>query len=144
MAWPLSILVAVLCLTGHMIAIKFLGDKFPSSFVTPAFYSCAVLLLWVIYLIDRPTIEGGLQSIFSPTILVTIALAGFTIGLTDFFFVRSINQGADITVAMPLLLAGSICLLTILGILFFKETLHLWKGLGVVLTVTGLFLIFKK
>ncbi|HPQ51231.1 MAG TPA: EamA family transporter, partial [Alphaproteobacteria bacterium] len=78
-----------------------------------------------------------------PSVLIPLIFAGVTIGLTDFFFVKSLNLGADASIALPILSAGAAVLVTILGFLIFKESLSFYKLAGIVLAISGIFLIHK-
>ena len=123
MTWVLSISLAVFSLTIHVLSVKVLGEKLPSSFVTPAFYCFALLLLFCIFAWDKPKIE---------------------IGLTDFFFVKSINLGGEASTVMPILLGGSAVLITLAATLFMKEVINPAKALGLIMTVLGIFLIYRS
>ncbi|MCB1551298.1 MAG: EamA family transporter [Alphaproteobacteria bacterium] len=141
MTWTISILISVVMFTGHILAVRYVGEKFPSTFVTPAFYTFALVMLYTLFFIDRPKFEWG--EVAQPSVLIPLIFAGVTIGLTDFFFVKSLNLGADASIALPILSAGAAVLVTILGFLIFKESLSFYKLAGIVLAISGIFLIHK-
>lgn len=141
MTWTTSIALAVLCLSSHMIAVKFLGEKFPAPLVTASFYTFALVTLYLVYAVMRPEVEW--QSFLTTKTFVLLAIAGVTIGLTDFFFVQSIGQGASVSVALPLLLAGSATAVAIIALLFLGELASAYKIMGIALCIAGIVLINK-
>lgn len=142
MIWVYSVLAALASLTVHVLITKALGEKFPPIVVTSIFYSFAVLFLFGLFAIERPKVEWG--EVLQLNIIALLVLAGVTIALTDYFLVKSLNQGAPLSLALPLLQGGSVALISIGGIILFKEDLNLWKVLGILLTIGGIALIYKK
>jgi multidrug transporter EmrE-like cation transporter len=142
MIWVYSVIAALLSFTIHALAIKALGEKFPPSFVAPVFYTFAVIFLYGIYAIERPKVD--MAEVMQVKIMLPLILAGVTIALTDYFFVKSLNQGAPLSLALPLLQGGSVALICIGGIVLFKEDFNLWKALGILMTICGIALIYKK
>lgn len=51
MNWMVSISIATVCYASHILAIRFLGEKFPSSFITPVFYFFGLCLLQSYFLL---------------------------------------------------------------------------------------------
>lgn len=142
MIWLYSILAAMASFTVHALTVKALGERLSPAFLTPAFYTFAVIILYALFLWQRPKVDWG--EVAAPATLIPIIIAGVTIGLTDFFFVRSLNQGAPISVAIPILLGGSTVLITLISAYLFKESINMWKVLGVLMTVGGIYLVYKK
>lgn len=142
MTWGLSILLSTTMYAAHILAIKVLGERFSSSFVTPAFYVVAVSLLGGIYLIERPKVDWSALAA-QPGIMIAIAVAGITIAMTDFFFVKSLNLGAEASIAMPLLVGGGTAMVAILGCLLFQESMSLYKIAGIACVILGVTLINK-
>ena len=67
-------------------------------------------------------------------------LTGLCVGVgTIFFFLLFQNQGP--LSAVPMILAGGAALMAIAGIAFFKERTSWQQLLGIVLSITGLFLL---
>jgi drug/metabolite transporter (DMT)-like permease len=141
MNWMVSISIATVCYASHILAIRFLGEKFPSSFITPVFYFFGLCLLGVLFFIDRPKLN--LEEVTTPTILIILTIAGFSIALTDFFFVKSLNLGAEASTIMPMLVGGSAVLVAVLGAVVFKEAVSVTKITGIIFAVLGIFLIHR-
>lgn len=134
-------MLAMGCLTGHVLAVRLLGEKFPSSFITPAFYSVAFAMLLLLFWWEKPRLDW--TQISQTGVLLPLVIAGVTIGLTDFFFVKSLNLGADASVAMPILVGGSAVFIALFAALLFGEALTLAKIFGIALTISGLFMIYR-
>ena len=141
MTWIMCVLVSITCLATHILAVRALGDKLPAAFVTPAFYTVALFVLYVVAVIEKPRVDW--QAITQPNLLLPLILAGITIGLTDLFFVKSLGLGATAAVAMPILLAGSTVLVAVLSVLIFKDHLTMQKIVGIALALGGLVLIYR-
>lgn len=142
MNWGTSVSVATICYTSHLIAIKFLGDKLPSSAVTPTFYIFAMMTLCAVFFIEKPRVELG--ALTSLSTIIPIVIAGVTIALTDYFFVKTLNLEVPISVALPLFLGVGTILTCLFSYVLFKEQFTLTKALGILLTISGIFLINKK
>lgn len=141
MTWTFSIFISVICFSTHIIALRLLADKLPASLITPAFYSFAIFVLFAYFFIEKPKFEFSQLS--QGYILIPIVLAGITIALTDLFLVKSLSLDADVSVAMPILLGGSTALALCLSAVFFQEVISFSKIIGVLLAITGIFLIYK-
>jgi multidrug transporter EmrE-like cation transporter len=142
MIWLYSVVAAMLSFTVHALVIKALGEKFPPSLVAAVFYTFAVLFLYGLYAYERPKFEW--TELAQVKVVTLLIVAGVTIALTDFFFVKSINEGAPISIALPILQGGSVALVCIGSFVLFKEDFNLWKTLGILMTVGGIILINKS
>ena len=67
-------------------------------------------------------------------------LTGICVGVGTIFFFLLFQKGGPLS-AVPMVLAGGAALMALIGILFFKEPASLKTILGVVLSITGLFLL---
>ena len=68
------------------------------------------------------------------------ALTGLCVGVGTILFFVLFQKGGPLS-ALPMILAAGAALMAIAGILFFKETLSWQRGLGIVLSLAGLFLM---
>lgn len=133
--------MAVACLTAHDISIRFLSDRLPASVITPIFYVFAFFVLAFLAYSNKSKFE--FSEIFVPGILISLAVAGITIALTDYLFVKTLNLGMEISSAIPILYGAVTVSTAILGVLIFKESLPLLKISGILLVITGIVFIHK-
>lgn len=69
-------------------------------------------------------------------------LTGICVGVGTLFFFLLFQKGGPLS-AVPMILAGGAALMAMAGILFFKEPASWQRLLGIVLAITGLFLLRK-
>ena len=69
-------------------------------------------------------------------------LTGICVGVGTIFFFILFQRGGPLS-AVPMILAGGAAIMAIAGIAFFKEPASLLRVLGIVLALTGLFLLKK-
>ena len=67
-------------------------------------------------------------------------LTGLCVGVGTVFFFLLFQKGGPLS-AVPMILAGGAALMAIAGIVFFKEPVYWQRLLGIVLALTGLFLL---
>lgn len=67
-------------------------------------------------------------------------LTGLCVGVGTIFFFVLFQRGGPLS-AVPMILAGGAAIMAIVGIVFFREPASLPRLLGIVLAVTGLFLL---
>ena len=63
-------------------------------------------------------------------------------GISAFLWLLAVSK-INLSVAFPIAQAGSIVLIVILSYLFFAETITLYRCLGILLIVVGIFLVAK-
>jgi transporter family protein len=93
----------------------------------------------VIYLIGL-RISGKWDQGFSTQGVVYSALTGLCVGIGTIFFFLLFQKGGPLS-AVPAILAGGAAIMAIVGIVFFKESLTLYRVAGVAFSVIGLFLL---
>lgn len=135
------VILAAVCLSLHLVALKFLGHL-PSTLVTVSFYTVGLLVLLMLYMLENPHIATQ-DFWLNPKILVLILIAGVNIALVDYFFMNALNAGMSITMLTPLFLAGSTTLVAVIGMLLLGEAVTLTKLVGIAAAITGIFLINK-
>lgn len=141
-SWLVYIHLAAVTWAGHLLCLKFAGERLPSALVTSVFYVFALLTVFTIYILS--TDKAPTKAVMSePKLLLALIGAGVTIGLTDYFFVTSLAKGGPVSLTTPIFSALGILLVAVLGVLLFKESLTLVKVLGFVFAITGIFLISR-
>lgn len=135
----ITIVLAILSWTAHNMFLKILGDKIPSAIATPANYLFAIILLLGIFFFNTSKIDWA--GTFTPYIIFITALAGFTIALTDYFFLKTLNAGMEISSLAPIFVGAGVAFIATLGIILFKEEVSFLKIFGIILTIIGVLLI---
>jgi transporter family protein len=69
-------------------------------------------------------------------------LTGICVGIGTIAFFLLFQKGGPLS-AVPMILAGGATLMAVAGIFFFKESASLPRILGIILAITGLFLLRK-
>lgn len=67
-------------------------------------------------------------------------LTGICVGVGTLFFFLLFQKGGPLS-SVPMILAGGAAVMAIAGILFFKEPASMARLIGIVLAITGLFLL---
>jgi len=141
MNWILCVVLAVVCLSAHYLSLKVLGGSFPALVVAPIMYVFGLLTLSIIYISSNTTFNWS--DLISVKTIFFLAVAGITIGLTDFFVVKAINLGGEISSISPMLVGSTAALVAVSGYLIFSESLSVLKISGIVLAIIGTVLIHK-
>jgi len=140
--WGIYLILAALMWALHTGAIKVAGEKIPAAQVTFLFYIFAVLTTLVILLLSRsrPDLAVIVQD---KKLLAAIALAGITIGLTDYFFLRGLALGAPLSVYAPLFSTVGLGIIALIGVFYFGEAFTLTKLVGFAFAAVGIFLLAR-
>jgi len=78
----------------------------------------------------------------SPSGVWYSVLTGICVGIGTLFFFLLFQKGGPLS-AVPMILAGGAAIMAIAGILLFKEPASWQRLLGIILSITGLFLLKK-
>lgn len=92
-----------------------------------------------LYLIFLWASRNWNQQISAPGIFYS-ALTGLCVGIGTILFFLLFQKGGPLS-ALPMILAAGAALMAIAGIAFFKEPVSWPRGLGIVLSIAGLFLM---
>lgn len=84
---------------------------------------------------------GWNQTSSAPGVWYSV-LTGICVGVGTLFFFLLFQKGGPLS-AVPMILAGGAAIMAIAGIFFFKEPASWQRLLGIVLAITGLFLLKK-
>ncbi len=141
MSWLTCLILAAFSWAAHVACLKVLGDKLPAPLVTFSFYVVALLTTAIIFVSQKTSTPPAVFA--NKTILFAIIGAGVTIALADYFFVQGVSLGAPISLYSPLFCTLGLALISIIGLLFFSETLTLSKLLGFAFAATGFFLMVR-
>ncbi len=140
MTWLYYAIAAAVAWAAHVVCLKILGDKIPAALVTFSFYMFALTTTALILAFDKTRID--FQSLIVDwRIFAAVAVAGITIALTDFFFVKGFSFGAPMSVYPPLFTTVGLTLIALAGLVLFAESLTTIKLVGFACAVAGIFLM---
>jgi len=94
------------------------------------------ILVYLLYL----RMSGGWNQTSSAPGVYYSLLTGLCVGVGTIFFFVLFQRGGPLS-AVPMILAAGAAIIAIAGIVFFREPASLPRLLGVVLALTGLFLL---
>ena len=116
------------------LASEHIGDGL-GGFVVEASAAVTILLyLAVLWLTNR------WEQKFSSTGFNFSVLTGICVGVGTVVFFLLFQKGGPLS-SVPAILAGGAAIMAIAGILFFKEPISWQRVAGVILSITGLFLL---
>jgi transporter family protein len=94
------------------------------------------ILVYLLYL----RLSGGWNQTASAPGVYYSLLTGLCVGVGTIFFFVLFQRGGPLS-AVPMILAGGAAIMAVVGIAFFREPASVPRLLGIVLAVTGLFLL---
>ncbi|HEU5247325.1 MAG TPA: EamA family transporter [Candidatus Udaeobacter sp.] len=137
-AWFWYAVLAAVLYGAHQIFTRMAADHIGEGlggFVVEATAALSILLYLVfLSLISRWNQQSSAQGIFYSV------LTGVCVGAGTIAFFLLFQKGGPLS-SVPAILAGGAAIMAIAGVLFFHETLSWQRLLGVVLAITGLFLL---
>lgn len=136
--WP--ILVVIGANTLYNICAKFTPgnvNPFASLFVT---YCVSAITVLILFFVTSP--QKNLVVALSNANWTAIAFGLTLVGL-EFGYIFIYRVGWDVSIGSLVANIGLACILLIIGILFFKETVSYTKIIGILTCVIGLILINK-
>jgi drug/metabolite transporter (DMT)-like permease len=137
--WIIPALIIVVTVTGFNILVK-LSSGFESYAAAVVLQAAGLVVALIAYLIFQGT-QNPLTQLNSK---IWYALfAGALVGVTNLSIILMYHSGAPLSVATPFTRIGSLALVVIAGILFFKEPLTATKALGFALSLGGIYLLMK-
>jgi len=136
--WFYYAIAAAVLYGAHQIFTKLAAEKISDGlggFVVEATAALTILLYlaWLRF--------GGTwnQTSSAPGVFWSV-LTGVCVGAGTILFFLLFQKGGPLS-AVPMILAGGAALMAVAGILFFKEPVTLARLAGIVLALTGLFLL---
>jgi bacterial/archaeal transporter family protein len=86
-------------------------------------------------LIFLPVVSSGLPKVSFKAVVMCM-LAGLSVLLADFFILKAYKQGVQISIGGPIIIGGSIVVVTLMG-LFLGEKITWLKALSILMIVSG-------
>jgi transporter family protein len=86
-------------------------------------------------LIFLPVISSGFPKVSFKAVVMCM-LAGLSVLLADFFILKAYKQGVQISIGGPIIIGGSIVVVTLMG-LFWGERMTLLKAASILMIVCG-------
>jgi drug/metabolite transporter (DMT)-like permease len=109
----------------------------------------SLIIFFVIYLINPKLFDTTENTLFNGKIFtnIKVILLIICISILSILFWLSKNYGFDnfnLSVFTTTFLITSVLVVTLIGVLYFKETLHYYQYIGIVLAIIAVLLINKK
>ena len=139
-AWFWYAVGAAVLYGAHQIFTKLAADRISDGlggFVVEG-SAAFTILVYLAYL----KFFGQWNQTSSPPGVWYSVLTGICVGIGTIFFFLLFQKGGPLS-SVPMILAGGAAIMAIAGILFFKEPASAMRILGIVLALTGLFLLKK-
>jgi len=137
-AWFWYAVVAAILYGAHQIFTRLAAERIGEGlggFVVEATAAVSILLyLGFLWLTSRWNQQSSTLGVFYSV------LTGICVGAGTIAFFLLFQKGGPLS-AVPAILAGGAAIMAIAGILFFRETPTLQRLFGIVLAITGLFLL---
>jgi len=137
-AWFWYAVVAAVLYGAHQIFTRMAADQIGEGlggFVVEATAALSILLyLLFLWLTSRWNQQSNARGIFYSV------LTGICVGAGTVAFFLLFQKGGPLS-SVPAILAGGAAIMAVAGILFFHETASWQRSLGIVLAITGLFLL---
>ena len=86
-------------------------------------------------LIFLPVVSSGFPKVSFKAVGMCM-LAGLSVLLADFFILKAYKQGVQISIGGPIIIGGSIIVVTLMGV-FLGEKMTLLKALSILMIVSG-------
>ena len=86
-------------------------------------------------LIFLPVVSSGFPKVSFKAVGMCM-LAGLSVLLADFFILKAYKQGVQISIGGPIIIGGSIIVVTLMGV-FLGEKITLLKALSILMIVSG-------
>jgi len=86
-------------------------------------------------LIFLPVASSGFPKVSFKAVVMCM-LAGLSVLLADFFILKAYKQGVQISIGGPIIIGGSIIVVTLMGV-FLGEKITLLKALSILMIVSG-------
>jgi uncharacterized membrane protein len=142
MTWLNFALLTVVFYSLFDLFVKLSSDKMNSYFNAFIINLLATLVLLVFVIFAY--FQGEKLFVIKPGGWLFSILAGLAIGGASIFFVKMFAAGTNLSVGVPLVRIGMVVIGSILGIMLLKEGFSIKYILGVLLSLTGLFLVIVK
>lgn len=139
-AWFWYAVGAAVLYGAHQIFTKLAADRIGDGLGGFVVEGSAALTI-LVYLAYLKFFGQWNQTSSAPGVWYSV-LTGICVGIGTIFFFLLFQKGGPLS-SVPMILAGGAAIMAIAGILFFKEPASAMRILGIVLALTGLFLLKK-
>ena len=122
----------------HQVFTRMASDRIGDGlggFVVEGTAALTILL----YLLSLYVSGNWKQPVSTPGVVYSM-LTGVCVGVGTVFFFLLFQKGGPLS-AVPMILAGGAAIMAVVGIFFFKESASWQRLLGIVLAISGLFLL---
>ncbi|HAD13063.1 MAG TPA: hypothetical protein DCF33_11585 [Saprospirales bacterium] len=141
MNWLQFSLITIALYSIHDITLKHLAGSVNSTLASVLINGSAAIVLLIYLLTQTSTGKISLGTpLWSPTSLFLL-VAGASLGIATITFMNAFASDGQLSIAVPVVYAGVITLCLIVGVVFFKETIHWKQMIGAGLAIAGIYLM---
>lgn len=137
--WLLATLAAAILYGLHNVFTKMAAGKVSDNMGGLLLEGTATVLILLFIIRERMT-TGGFGPVSARGVVFSV-LAGLCVGAGTVLYFYIFRMAGELSVAGPIVLAGGIAIMAVAGLTFFGEPLTAWKILGLVFSVTGIWLL---
>ncbi|PIZ29893.1 MAG: hypothetical protein COY40_05845 [Alphaproteobacteria bacterium CG_4_10_14_0_8_um_filter_53_9] len=140
----LGLFGTIILFAVYHIGLKIAGDRVPLVYSSLAMMMGINAVILIYFLYTKYT--AGLPEIQISKlwpVLMILCVVSFGMISADMIILYLYSHGASVSIVMPVALVGSIALVAFSGIVFFGEPVNVFKTLGLILSLTGCFLILR-
>jgi uncharacterized membrane protein len=141
MNWFQFCLLTIALYSIHDVALKHLAGSVNSTLASVLINGSAAIVLLVYLLMQHNTAKVSLGAPLWSAQTFFLLLAGASLGIATITFMNAFASDGQLSIAVPVVYAGVIFLCSLVGVLFFKETLDWKQWSGALLAIVGIYLM---
>jgi drug/metabolite transporter (DMT)-like permease len=141
MNWYYLVFIAVIGTSAFSAFVKLSHGKIDPILGTVLLQFAAFILVALYYGGKRSSLDSAV--VWTSAGVIYSLLAGVFIVIANLCIFYIYHYGAPLSIAAPMMRVGSMILVVLIGIFLFKENLDHTKILGLILSITGIYLLAK-
>ncbi|MFN0214398.1 MAG: EamA family transporter [Saprospiraceae bacterium] len=141
MNWLQFSLLTVVLYSIHDVTLKHLAGSVNSTLASVLINGSAAIVLLVYLLTQTSAGKISLGTPFWSATTLFLLIAGASLGIATITFMNAFANDGQLSIAVPVVYAGVIVLCLLVGLIFFKETIHWKQMIGAFLAIAGIYLM---
>lgn len=141
MNWFQFCLLTIALYSIHDITLKHLAGSVNSTLASVLINGSAAVVLLVYLLMQQSVAKISLGAPLWSAQTFFLVLAGASLGIATITFLNAFASDGQLSIAVPVVYSGVIFLCSLVGVLFFKETLDWKQWSGALLAIVGIYLM---
>ena len=139
MNWFHFSLITIVLYSIHDITLKHLAGSVNSTLASVLINGSAALVLLIYLWLQTGSGKINLGGALWSSQTLFLLIAGASLGIATITFMNAFAKDGQLSVAVPVVYAGVILLCSLVGLIFFGETLHWKQGLGALMAMGGIY-----